>query len=258
MNIRGVLLDIDGTLMSGLDPIPGASSAIRFLIENGIRYRFVSNGTRRSGDNVLKKLKSLEIPITPEDICTPAYAAIIYLQKKSIRACNLLITEDLMRDFYAAGIEHDPAAEYVVVGDAAERFTYDNMNRAFRSLNAGGELIALEKDRFWKDTDGLSLSAGPFVKALEYATGCRSLLIGKPSPLFFSSALEGFPEKGESLMIGDDIRTDVQGAQDAGLYGIITLTGKFTPEELESCEIEPDGIISSIAELPEFLKRSFS
>ena len=255
MKIKAVLLDIDGTVMTGTDPLPGAAEAIRYLQEQNIPYRFVSNGTRRSRMNVLEKLKRLGVPVTLKDIFTPSAAAIEYLKEKQISACNLLVTKDLMNDFFEAGISHDPKSANLVVGDAAERFTYEMMNTAFRGLIRGGELIALEKDRFWKDTDGLSLSAGPFVSALEYATGCTAVLMGKPSSHFFASARSGFPgDADETIIVGDDIRTDVKGAMDAGLTGVIVFSGKFSIDEIDTCGIEPDASMSSIAVLPQFLQ----
>jgi len=256
INITGVLLDIDGTLMIGPNPIPGADKALIFLRENEIRYRFVSNSTRRSKFNILKKLEKLNVSVSPDEIWTPASAAISYLKNKHVSVCNLLITDDLKQDFNKAGIFHDPKSSYVIVGDAAERFTYDTMNSAFRSLITGGELIALEKDKYWRDTDGLSLSAGPFVSALEFATGCKSVLMGKPSPIFFRAAQEGFSSEGKIIMIGDDIITDVKGAQDAGMLGVITCTGKFKPDETVTCKVLPDAILSSISDLPNLLNEN--
>jgi HAD superfamily hydrolase (TIGR01458 family) len=253
MQIQAVLLDIDGTIMIGNEPIPGAAEAIRYLQDRKIPYRYVSNGTRKSGKNVLKKLERLGVWVSIDEICTPAMAAIQYLQEKNINACNLLVTGDLMNDFHDAGIDHDQKANTVVIGDAGDRFTYETMNAAFRSLMRGGELIALEKDRYWKDIDGLSLSAGPFVSALEYGTGCKAVIMGKPSPIFFSSAMRGFGvDKAHVVMIGDDIMTDVKGAQDAGLLGVITFTGKFRPGETEGGKVIPDISINSIAELPNY------
>ena len=255
MKIKAVLLDIDGTVMISTDPVPGAAEAIRFLQEQNIPYRFISNGTRRSRRNVLEKLKHLEVPVALEDIFTPSAAAIEYLKEKQISACNLLVTKDLMNDFLEAGISHDPKSVNVVVGDAADRFTYEMMNTAFRGLIRGGELIALEKDRFWKDTDGLALSAGPFVSALEYAAGCKAILMGKPSSHYFTIARSGFPgDPDETIMVGDDIMTDVKGAMDAGLTGVIVFSGKFSIDEIDTCGIEPDGSMSSIAVLPQFLQ----
>jgi len=255
MQICAVLLDIDGTLMTGNEPIPGADAAIRFLQDNKIPYRYISNGTRKSRKNVLKKLEILGVRVSIDEIYTPAMAAIQYLRDANISACNLLITNELMEDFQEAGIIHDAYASSVVVGDAGDRFTYTSMNSAFRSLIQGGKLIALEKDRFWKDVDGLSLSAGPFVTALEFSTGCAPIVMGKPSPHFFLAAMKDWiihPK--QVLMIGDDIMTDVRGAQDAGLLGAITCTGKYRPDEIQKSNVRPDMIIKSIETLPIILK----
>lgn len=257
MLIRAILFDIDGTLMTGNEPIQGADKAIRFLLENKIPYRFISNGTRKSRKNVLKKLEHLGIKIQIDEICTPALAAIQYLTQKKITTCNLLITDDLRDDFSNAGIIHDPKASTVIVGDAADRFTYGSMNSAFRSLFTGGELIALEKDRYWKDIDGLSLSAGPFVSALEYASGRKAIIMGKPSGDFFRYAMSGFDaEPSDIAMIGDDIISDVKGAQEAGLIGGITFTGKFKQEDMKNCTVTPDFTLNSIASLPQLFRTS--
>ncbi len=255
MQIHGILLDIDGTLMTGNEPIPGAETAIRFLQDNNIPYRYISNGTRKSRKNVLKKLERLGVPVSIDEIYTPAIAAIQYLRDRNIRTCNLLITDDLMEDILEAGIIHNPDAPTVVVGDAGDRFTYASMNAAFRSLMQGGELIALEKDRYWKDVDGLSLSAGPFVTALEFSAGCTAVVMGKPSPHFFLAALKDWNiQRNQILMIGDDIMTDVKGAQDAGLLGAITFTGKYRQEEIEGSGVTPDMMMNSIEMLPILLK----
>jgi len=251
MQIHGVLLDIDGTLMTGNDPIKGSDTAIQFLQDNNIPYRYISNGTRKSRKNILKKLERIGVKVSIDEIYTPAIAAIRYLKNHSILTCNFLITPDLMADFEEAGIAHDPKAFTVVIGDAGEQFTYASMNAAFRSLMQGGTLIALEKDRYWKDVDGLSLSAGPFVSALEYSTGCTAILLGKPSLDYFLNAIKDWKiSKNTVLMIGDDIMTDVKGAQNAGLLGAITFTGKFRPEEITDSSVTPDLVISSIERLP--------
>ena len=255
MQILGVLLDIDGTLMTGNEPIPGAETAIRFREGNNIPYRFISNGTRKSRKNVLKKLERIGVNVSIDEIYTPAIAAIRHLHERNIRTCNLLVTDDLKEDFQEAGIIHDDHAALVVVGDAGDRFTYSSMNAAFRSLMQGGELIALEKDRYWKDVDGLSLSAGPFVTALEFSTGCTAVVMGKPSQHFFLMAMRDWNvQKNQVLMIGDDIMTDVKGAQDAGLLGAITFTGKYRQEEIKRRGVTPDVEMKSIEMLPILLE----
>ena len=91
-------------------------------------------------------------------------------------------------------------------------FTYTRLNEAFRQLLEGAELIALEKDRYWMGNDGMMLSAGPFVAALEYASGKKAVVMGKPSRDFFMRALASMNARPDhSVMIGDDVVTDIGG-----------------------------------------------
>jgi HAD superfamily hydrolase (TIGR01458 family) len=126
------------------------------------------------------------------------------------------------------------------------------MNLAFRLLLDGAILLALEKDRFWMGRDGLLLSAGPFVAALEYASGKSAEVIGKPSPQFFRLALDSMDAvPGESAMIGDDILTDIGGAMALGMKGILVRTGKFRPDVLAGAGVKPTRVIDSIAAIRE-------
>ena len=100
--------------------------------------------------------------------------------------------------------------------------------RAFRLAVDGAELIALQKNRFWQRADGLSLDVGPFVAALEYATGHEATVVGKPAAAFFEQALADAGEAAaDAVMVGDDVESDVGGALRAGLAGILVRTGKY-------------------------------
>lgn len=255
MSIRGLLIDLDGVMYTGDHRIEGAAEALEWLREKKIPHLFLSNSTRRSRASIAERLSSMGLPIAKEEILTPAAVAAEELRRKGVRKCHLLVTDDASRDFRDAGILHeDEGAEAVVVGDAGENFTYGNLVKAFRALLNGGELVALEKDRYWMGGDGPMLSAGPFVAALEYASGIKASLIGKPSRAYFLRALHilGIPPA-NSAMIGDDIVTDVGGAKACGMMGILVKTGKFKPSNLENAEIAPDLVIDSIASLPVIL-----
>jgi HAD superfamily hydrolase (TIGR01458 family) len=141
----------------------------------------------------------------------------------------LLIHPGLAEDF--AGLASD-GKDAVVVGDAGDGFTYAALNRAFRHLMLGAPLLALAANKYFREPDGLSLDAGPFVAALEYASGTRALLFGKPAPEFFRAAVDGFGcPPAEVAMIGDDVEADVNGAIAAGLAGILVRTGKYRLED---------------------------
>jgi HAD superfamily hydrolase (TIGR01458 family) len=121
------------------------------------------------------------------------------------------------------------------------------MNAAFRALNNGAELIAAAKNRYFKDQDGvLSMDAGGFIAALEFATGKEVKIIGKPSETFFHLAVDSMGlEPDEVLMVGDDIEADIKGAQDAGLKAALVKTGKFQPSDLKR-GIVPDFVLEDV------------
>jgi len=252
--IRGFLLDLDGVLYVGDNPVPGAREALGRLREHGLPVRFLSNSTRRSRSSVAERLRGMGFPVGEREILTPAVAAASLLRREG-KSAFLVTTGETPRDFEDAGVpltEEDPDA--VVVGDAGDRFTYGLLNRAMRMILGGAELVALEKDRTWMGADGLMLSAGPFVAALEYATGREAICVGKPSPGFFAAALEGLGVPPESAaMVGDDIETDIGGAQRCGIRGILVRTGKFRQETLIDSCVVPDLVIDSVSELSAIL-----
>lgn len=249
--IEGFLIDLDGVLYTGETPVRGADRAIRFLEENGFSYRFVSNTTRKCRRTIAERLSRMGLDIPESDIFTPPIAAVAYMKNTGRYRFHLIVTGDVDRDFPQDN-RNDPAkgADFIIMGDAGDEFTYANMNVAFRDLMNGAELVALERDRYWMAPDGLSLSAGPFVTALEFATGKKAILMGKPSRAFFDLALNDMGlSPAQAVMIGDDIQTDVGGAQAAGMRGVLVRTGKYRENIVKNSVIRPDLTIDSIAEI---------
>ncbi|UEC43734.1 MAG: Haloacid dehalogenase [Methanothrix sp.] len=250
---KAFLIDLDGVLYVDNRPIEGAVETVEMLEEKGYRYRFVSNTTSKSRRSLAEFLNEMGFSISERRIFTPGIAAAERIRSERDNRCFLLTRPALQEDFDQAGIPIvDDEAEYVVVGDAEDGFTFERLNRAFRLVMAGARIMALEKDRYWMAADGLSLSAGPFVAALEYATGAVAEVVGKPSRDFFEIALadlRALPE--ETAMIGDDIITDVGGAQKAEMTGILVRTGKYREDLADRSTVIPDMIIESISELRE-------
>lgn len=242
---EGILCDIGGVLYVGDTPVDGAIAAVAAL-KGRFPVRFLTNTTQRTGAQVVRKLRDFGFDIEAEEVITALDVTHQWLQHKQSSA-YLLLTDEVKPTF--DDLSAYPC-RYVVVGDAQENFTYAGLNGAFRVLNAGGELLAAAKNRCFMDRDGLSLDAGGFVAALEYASCQTAHIIGKPSRDFYHLACEAAgisPEK--ALMIGDDIEGDVKGAQDAGIRAVLVRTGKFRPRDLE-CGITPDYLLGSIADVP--------
>lgn len=252
-HIRGLLLDLDGTIYEGEETLPGALEFVSALREQGYPFRFVTNTTSRCRATLVVKLRQLGIAAKENDVFAPPYAAAQYLHAQTVvRAC-LLVQEDARRDF--EGIAHTAeGVSHVVVGDLGRQWTYEELNQAFRLLMEGAELIALGKTRYWHAPDGLQLDAGPFVAALEYASGKEARVLGKPAAPFFRQAVNDLGLSPEQVaMVGDDIEMDVGGAQQMGLTGILVCTGKFREEDLDG-PIKPELVVGSMADLMEHIR----
>jgi HAD superfamily hydrolase (TIGR01458 family) len=224
--IRAVLIDLSGTLHIAHRALPGAVEAVRRLRQAGLQVRCISNTSSRSRRQLLDLLTGLGLPLSPVDLFTAPLAVVRHLVEHRLRP-YLLVHPDLEEEF--AGFD-TRAPNAVVVGFAGDHFTYSRLNRAFQLLLQGVPLLATGRARYFQGEHGLQLDAGPFLAALEYAAGTRSLVLGKPAPEFFRSALAEMncpPEA--AIMIGDDVENDVNGALATGLQALLVRSGKYRP-----------------------------
>ena len=243
------------------DPIPGAGDAVERLRAAGHRLRFVTNTTVRSRAELVDELRAAGVELEPDELQTTAAAAVRLLAGKRVLALTMPgIVEDL------EGIELvGESADAVLVGGADESpeansvFSYMNLARAFAELQAGAELVALHKNRWWQTARGPLLDSGAFVAGLEFAAELEATVIGKPSATYFDAALAALDaEPRLTWMVGDDVEADVAGAQRCGLRTVLVRTGKFRPDAVERSRVAPDGIVSSIAQLPEWIERELA
>jgi phospholysine phosphohistidine inorganic pyrophosphate phosphatase len=255
------LIDLDGTLYAGGEAVPGAVPALSRLRSARIPFRLVTNTTSRSREMLVERLRGLGFDVGASDLFTATLAGAELAAAEGYRRAAPFLPEPAMPDL--AGLElaggtsgrSPPAgwrADMVVVGDLGARWSHGLMQEAFEHLMAGAALVALSRDRYWLKDGKLTLDAGPFVAGLEYASGRTAVVAGKPSPRFFRAALAalGHPPPSEVAMVGDDLWSDVAGAQAAGLRGWLVRTGKFRPETLRTGGITPDRVLGSVADLP--------
>ena len=243
--LRAVLLDLGGGVFVGDALLPGAREAVDRLKQAGLGLRYITNTTRTPRRLLLEKLARLQVPVSADELFMPAVAARRHIEAHGLTP-HLLIHPALEEDF--AGLPQDRAPA-VVVGDAAEGFTYRAMNSAFRALEEGAAFLALARNRSFQDSDrGLSLDAGPFVVALEFATRREAIVLGKPSADFFRAALDGLGCKpGEVAMVGDDVESDIAGAQAAGLVGLLVRTGKYREGDEAAITPRPTAVCADLA-----------
>jgi HAD superfamily hydrolase (TIGR01458 family) len=254
-DVEGLLLDLSGVIYVQDEAVPGAAEALERLRGEGIPIRLVTNTTMRPRRSILERLERLGIEADPAELITPATLAASRCAEAGYESVSLVVLDELREDLEGLE-ERDNSVDAVIVGDLGEGWDYDILNRAFRQVMDGAALIALQKNRYWETAEGLSLDAGPFVAALEYAAGREAEVVGKPSPAFFELALGELGVSADrAAMVGDDVEADVGGSMDAGLAGILVRTGKYREDLVRESGIEPTATADSIADVPALLSR---
>jgi len=257
--MTAILFDLDGVFYENDQPIAGGADAVEWFRDQHIPFRFLTNTTSKPREALVEKLASFGITSTADDFLTPPVAARRWLEQNGANRIGLYVPEITREEFDGFELIEDEEAELdaVIIGDLGNTWTFDTMNRIFRSLmnNPAATLVALGMTRYWRAADGLQLDVGPMVKAIEYATGRTALVTGKPAKDFYETAV-ALVDDDDVFMIGDDIRGDVEAAQQAGLKAILVRTGKFTEADL-SLGVEPDAVLNSIIDLPEWWQQNF-
>jgi HAD superfamily hydrolase (TIGR01458 family) len=251
--IDGCLLDIDGTILLDDAPIEGAIDALSSLKRAGIPFRFLTNTTRRPRAGIISRLADLGFDAREADCLTAPAVTAAWLRNRGARKLLLLVDPATQPEFAEFDLE-DQDPDFVVVADLGDQWTFELLDRAFRALMAGAELVAMQRNRYWKHQGRLSLDAGPFVAALEYATEQKAHLVGKPSAELFQTAARELGLAPERIaMVGDDLDADIRGAKSAGLVAVAVQTGKYRPEAAEATRQAADAVLGSIADLPRWL-----
>jgi len=241
------LFDLDGVFYADTQPIPGGAAVIARLRRDGVPFRFITNTTSKGRAALARKLHSFGVEAQPGDIFVPAVAAAQFLIDRDASGV-FFTTDDTRREL--SGAREDPQQpDYLVLGDLGDDWTFDRLNRALRYLLNGAQLIALGMSRYWHADDGPRLDVGPIASALAFAVGQPPIVLGKPAGDFFRLAARDLGvDPAQCVMVGDDILTDIGGAQAVGMRGILVRTGKFRPADLAG-EVRPDASVASIADL---------
>jgi HAD superfamily hydrolase (TIGR01458 family) len=271
--IRGLILDADGVLVLKAAPLPGSVDAVRALDRRGMPFRVVTNFSQLHRESLSTWFAKGGLAVDPQRIITAASATAAFCAATYPgRPIFVLSAPDAQREFDGQRLvevgeaEALPAGDVaaVVIGDAGDALSFHNMNVAFRLVRTGAALLAMHRNPWWHTPDGISIDAGAFVAALEYATGQRARTLGKPSLDVFRQAVAGLQrDLGERLprrsfaMVGDDLDADVGAAQRVGLRGILVLSGKTSLPEADAAAARPgrgrrhgpDGIAPTLADV---------
>jgi glycerol 3-phosphatase-2 len=234
-----VLLDLDGCIWIGDEPIPGSAEALAELRAAGKSVAFITNDARHSPEEYVRKLWSMGLQASLEEVVTAGAALQYDLAGRLPGSLAYVIgSEAIFRHVAESGhriVNGTPHATHadVVVVAGHDRFDFAELREATQAVLGGAEILAAGRDRTFPTADGLWPGTGAIVAALEYATERTGRIVGKPDPLIFATALDRLGP-GRALMIGDRVASDLAGAAAAGIDGAIVLTGVSTREEAEA------------------------
>ncbi|KAI9441392.1 HAD-like domain-containing protein [Lactarius indigo] len=271
--IRALLIDLSGTVHVATQPAPGSPDAIQRLRASSIPFRFCSNTSKESTAVLCDKLARMGIETYDNEVWTSIGAVNSLLRAKGVQRPLILASESAAMEC-RGDIKDDPALPYdsVVVAFAPTRFDYVTLNTAFRVLmnehdtqhgrpRSDHLFIATHRARYVGDSDGaLSLGPGPFVAALENASGRTAEIVGKPERKFFELVLSSLEpdvqgREGVVAVVGDDIQSDLGGgAVELGFWRVLVRSGKYrNGDETKEGVRPPDEVCDSFASFVESL-----
>ena len=258
--LRHVVLDMDGTLYKGARLFAQTVPFLERLRSLEIGSTFLTNNTSRSKVDYVEKLRKLGIEALESEIYTPAESAMAYLRSNLPQAKELAIlgTQSLEREFVGAGFAVNwDAPDAVVVGFDTE-LTYQRLCRTAYWISRGLPYIATHPD-FVCPTDEptVLVDCGSICASLNAATGRTPIVFGKPNPSILLELRDRLHlTSDEMMMVGDRLYTDMKMAQEAGIFGVLVLTGEATEAEAEALKRKPDLVVADVGELGALLAES--
>lgn len=259
-NTPGVILDIDGTLMRGNQPLPGLVGLFNFLNYVKISFKIVTNNATHSPLDYQKKLARCGVNIAEHNILTSAIATANTLQSQHPQGTAVYVIGQpaLITALIEAGLKiltgsDEPASAVVVGGDPA--LTYDKLKHATLHIQRGSRFIGTNPDVVYPTEEGLVPECGTTLAALEAATGIQPMIIGKPSPTLFNQAMADLgTTSNNTFVIGDRLETDILGGQRAGCKTILITTGVDSASSVVEKGIHPDHIVNNLSDLTRLLQ----
>ncbi len=247
--IKSFVIDMDGVLYRGQEPLPGAQDFLNHLQEQGVPFILATNNSTRTPRQYVAKLRAMGIEVTEHHILTSAQAAALYLsQIAPPRAKVYVIGEDgLISAVEEQGfLSADKDVDLVVAG-LDSQLTYEKLKIATLAIRAGASFIGTNPDTTLPSEEGLVPGSGAILAALEAATGVPPLIIGKPQPILLRLAMEKLGVTPDcTAIIGDRLETDILGGKEVDLITVLVLTGISDREELETSPFQPDLVFDDI------------
>lgn len=255
-NVKGILSDIDGTLYFKGKPTRGAIEAVSKIRKKGIKLLFFTNTDSKSPQTVFKTLIDYGFEVDYNEIYTPIIALKEFLNENLDKKSYFVTTREVEREFQEfPQITGSEVPDFVILCDFHDNWDVKRLNQAFKYVLKGAKLIGSQGNIYYLDRNGEPvLDTGSFIKMLSNASNSSAEIFGKPSKHFYIQALKKINlDKKEILVVGDDLFSDIQGALNAGLKGLLVRTGKGKSYEDSNKSIKPHLVIENFSMILDYI-----
>ncbi len=248
---KNYLIDMDGVLVHGSQPVPGANEFIKRLRAAQARFLVLTNNPIYTPRDLAARLERIGLEVPPEAIYTSALATARFLKTQHPDGTAYVIGDagltTALHDVGYTMTDHDP--DYVVIGETTS-LSFERLTRAVRFVAAGARFVATNPDVSGPGDGGIVPACGAIAALIAAATGVRPYFVGKPNPLMMRTALRTLgAHSEESVMVGDRMDTDIIGGTESGMETILVLTGVTRREDVERFPYRPTRVVESVAEI---------
>ena len=251
-NVKLFLMDMDGTVYVGDEPIPGAMTALEELKRQGRKVLFLTNNSSKTAEAYVEKLKKMDYEATESDVYSSGEATIDFLlTERAGKKVFLLANRAVYKQFEDAGVPLVTEGADIVVLCFDTELTYQKLVIACDYLQEGKEYIASHPDFNCPANPFPVPDVGSFIELIKGTTGrTPDLIVGKPYAVMAKNVARRFGLKPEEIaMVGDRLYTDIMFAVNNGMKSVLVLTGETTCEMLEASDVRPDVVLETFADV---------
>lgn len=251
-SIKALILDMDGVLWRGSEPIGNLASIFSRIRQLGWSVAFATNNATRSANQYVELLRSFGVPTEPWQIVTSATAVTAYLHNILPDGGPVYIVGEygLLEACEMEGYSHSPEGAQAVIAGMDRDLTYTKLKTATILLRKGAPFIGTNPDPTFPTPEGLIPGAGSILAALSTASARIPVIVGKPEPLMYEVAMERLSvSPGQTLVVGDRPETDIIGAQRIGCRTALVLSGVTNDEQAARFQPAPDIITACLDSL---------
>ncbi|MBR2254454.1 MAG: HAD-IIA family hydrolase [Candidatus Methanomethylophilaceae archaeon] len=254
--MEGLMIDMDGTVYKGGNVIPGAPEFIGYLKDKGIPFVFLTNNSAYPRRHYLEKLQRMGFQVDMDNVLTSTVATIRFiLDQRPGSKVYPIASPGVMGDLEESGIDIVDDDPDIVLLTFDRTIDYDKINKGYRFIKNGAELIATHPDDLCPTEDDYDVDIGPFIRMFEGLCDVKATVIGKPNALMLRMAASemGIDPDG-AVMVGDRLYTDMEMAVRAGTGSILVLTGETSKDDLERSGMHPTWVLDSVADIPALIE----